>query len=78
MIAANSHVPIVVEQNGGTVDAGEEHQGMIAKMCIQWQGGLSVFAVWFWHTEGWTPRNEDILEAVLKVSSARNPRDDSV
>ena len=25
-----------------------------------------MFAAFFWHTEGWSPRNEAILEAVLK------------
>ena len=25
-----------------------------------------MFAAYFWHTEGWSPRNEAILEAVLK------------
>ena len=25
-----------------------------------------MFAVYFWHSEGWTPRNEALLEAVLK------------
>ena len=31
-----------------------------------------MFAACFWHTEGWSPRNEAILEAVLK--SARTTK----
>ena len=31
-----------------------------------WRGGMRIFAAYFWHTEGWTPRNEAILEVVLK------------
>ena len=27
---------------------------------------MRVFSVYFWHSEGWTPRNEALLEAVLK------------
>ena len=27
---------------------------------------LRVFSVYFWHSEGWTPRNEAILEAAPK------------
>ena len=30
------------------------------------QGGMCVFSVYFWHSERWTPRNEALLEAVLK------------
>ena len=30
------------------------------------RGGLRIFSVNFWHSEGWTPRNEALLEAVLK------------
>ena len=32
----------------------------------QVKGGLRVFSVYSWHSEGWTPRNEAWLEAVLK------------
>ena len=27
---------------------------------------MRVFSVYFWHSEGWTPRNEVLLEAVLQ------------
>ena len=30
------------------------------------RGGLRIFSVYFWHSEGWTSRNETLLEAVLK------------
>ena len=31
-------------------------------------------AAYFWHAEGWTPRNEAILEAVLKrARTTKNP-----
>ena len=29
-----------------------------------------MFAAYFWHTDGWSPRNEAILEAVLKRAKA--------
>ena len=32
---------------------------------------MRIFAAYFWHTEQWTPRNEGILEAVLKRARAR-------
>ena len=27
---------------------------------------MRVFSVYFWHSDGWTSRNEALLEAVLK------------
>ena len=30
------------------------------------QRDLRIFSVYFWHSDGWTPRNEAIIEAVLK------------
>ena len=33
------------------------------------RGGLRVFSVYFWHSEGWTPRNEALLEAVVKQAN---------
>ena len=30
------------------------------------RGGLRTFSVYFWRSEGWTSRNEALLEAVLK------------
>ena len=31
---------------------------------------MRVFSAYIWHSEGWTPRNEPLMEAVLK--RARN------
>ena len=31
---------------------------------------MRIFAAYIWHTESWTPRNEAILEAVLKRARA--------
>ena len=36
------------------------------------RGSFHVFSVYFWHSEGWTPRNEALHEAVLK--QAKNTR----
>ena len=55
----------VLKKHGVMVDAGREKQGRIAKMWFNCQGGLYVFAVYFWHTEGETPRNQASMEAVL-------------
>ena len=35
---------------------------------------MRVFSVYFWHSEGWTPRNEALLEAVVKqAQTTRHP-----
>ena len=39
-------------------------------MWINCQGGLFVLEACFWHTEGWTPRNEAIMEAILKSAAS--------
>ena len=37
------------------------------------RGGLR-FSVYFWHSEGWAPRNQALLEAVLKqAKTTRHP-----
>ena len=46
------------------------NEGRIAHAWVNVRGGLRIFSVYFsvyfWHSEGWTPRNEALLEAVLK------------
>ena len=35
---------------------------------------MRVFSEYFWHSKGWTPRNEALLEAVVKqVKDSRRP-----
>ena len=35
---------------------------------------MCVFSVYSWHSEGWTPRNEALLEAVLtQARTTRHP-----
>ena len=38
----------------------------IAQARVNVRGSLRVFSVYFWHSEGWTPRSEALLEAVEK------------
>ena len=42
------------------------NEGRIAQAWVNVRGGLRVFSVYFGHAEDWTPRNEALLEAVLK------------
>ena len=66
MIAVYKHIASAAAQNGGEVDGGEENQGRIAKVWVSCQRGLQVFAVCFWHSEGWSSRKEAPAEAVIK------------
>ena len=46
----------------------EENEGNIAQVCVNCKGGLQMFAFFFfWHREGWTARNEALLEEVFFV-----------
>ena len=51
-----------------------ENEGRIAQTWVNVRGGLRVFSVYFWHSEGWTPRNEALLQAELKQArTTRHP-----
>ena len=41
------------------------NEGRIAQAWVNVRGGMRVFSVSFWHSEGWTPRNEALMEAVM-------------
>ena len=53
---------IAVDSNPGAVVGVKQE----AAASIPGDEGVRVFSVYFWHSEGWTPRNEALLEAVLK------------
>ena len=48
----------------GATDSIQGNAGRIAQAWVNGGGGSRVFSVYFWHSEGWTPRNEALLEAV--------------
>ena len=63
---------VAVDNNLGAVVGAEE--GAMAQAWVNVRGGLRIFSVYFWHSEGWAPRNEALLEAVLKqASTTRHP-----
>ena len=50
------------------------NEGRLAQAWVNVTGRLRVFSVYFWHSEGWTVRNEALLEAVLKQArTTRHP-----
>ena len=65
-IAVDSNLGAVVGEKEGAVVSIPGDEGIIAQAWVNVRGGLRVFSVYFWHSKGWTPRNEALLEAVLK------------
>ena len=69
-VAVDSNLGAVVGQKEGAVTSIPGNEGRIAQVWVNVRGGMSICAAYFWHTEGWTPRNEAILEAVLARARA--------
>ena len=51
----------------------EEHEGIIVQVWMNCEGELHIFAVYFWHSEGWTTRNEALLEAIVRTRDSPLP-----
>ena len=65
-VAVDSNLGAVVGAEEGAIKSIPGSEGRIAQAWVNVRGALRVFSVYFWHLEGWTPRNEALLEAVLK------------
>ena len=65
-VAVGSNLVALVEAEEGAIKSIPHNEGIIAQTWVNVRGGLRVFSVYFWHSEGWTPRNEALLEAVWK------------
>ena len=57
----------LMERKKGTIKSIAHNEGIIAQTWVNVREGLRVYSVYLWHSEGWTPRNEALLEAVLKL-----------
>ena len=56
----------VVGEEEGAVISSPGNERKIALVWVNVRGGMRIFAAFFWHSVRWSPRNEAILEAVLK------------
>ena len=63
--AFDSNLEAFVGAEEGAIDSIPGNEGRVAQAWIMVQGGLRVFSVYFWHSQGWTP-NEALLEAVVR------------
>ena len=64
----DSNLGAVVGVEEGAIGSLPGNEGRIAQAWVNVRGGLRVFSVYFWHSAGWTPRNEALLEAAFKAS----------
>ena len=63
-MAVDSNLGAVVGEKEGAVMSIPGNEGRIVQVWFKKRGGMRMFAAYSWHTEGWSPRNEAILEAV--------------
>ena len=74
-MAVDSNLGAVVRGERGSVTSIPGNEGRTALVWVNVRGSMRMFAACFWHTEGWSPRNEAILEAVLKrARTTKHPR----
>ena len=62
-VAVDSNLGAVIGKEEGAVESIPGNEGRIAQEWANVRGGLRFFSVYFWHSEGWTPRNEALMEA---------------
>ena len=73
-VAVDSNLGAVVGAQEGATDSISGNEGRIAQAWVNVRGGVRVFSVHFWHSDGWTTRNEALLEAVVKqAQTTRHP-----
>ena len=53
-VAIDSNLGAVVGAEEGAIESILGNEGRIAQACLHVRGGLHVFTVYFWHSEGWT------------------------
>ena len=66
LVAVDSNLGTVVGEGEGAVAPTPGNEGKIAQAWKMSEELCEFFSVYFWHSEGWTPRNEALPEAVLK------------
>ena len=73
-VAVDSNLGAVVGADEGAIDSIAGNGGRIAQAWVNVRRRLRVFSVYFWHSEGCTPRNEASFETVVKqVKITRHP-----
>ena len=74
-VAVDSNLVSISGKEGGALESIPGNEGRIAQAWVSVRGGLRVFSVDFWHSEGWTRKHEASMEAVVKqVGTTRLPK----
>ena len=73
-VAVDSNLGAVVGAEEGAVESIPGNEGRIAPAWVTVRGGMRVFSGNFQHSEGWTPRNEALMEAVVKQARTTRHR----
>ena len=72
-MAIDSNLGAVVAEEGA-IESIPEIERRNAQAWVNVRGGSRIFSVYFWHSEGWTPKDEALLEAVRKrARTTRHP-----
>ena len=73
-VAVDKNLGAVVGAEEGTTVSISGNERRNAQALVNVRGGFRVFSVYFWHSEDWIPRNEALLEGVVKqATTTRHP-----
>ena len=61
-----NHLTSVVTTNGVQVESLVQNEGRITEAWMKCPEGRHVSAVYFWHTERWSVKTEELMNAVLR------------
>ena len=61
-----NHLTSVVTTKGVQVESLVQNEGRITEAWMKCPEGRQVSAVYFWHTEGWSVKTEELMNAVLR------------
>ena len=56
LVAVDSNLGAVVGDKEGAVMSIPGNEGRIAQVWVNVRGGMRMFAAYFWHTKGWSPK----------------------
>ena len=65
-VAIDSHFGAVIDKEEGAVGSILGNEGRIAQAWVNVRRGMLFSPCTFWHSEGWTPRKEALMGAVVK------------
>ena len=77
-VAIDSDLGAVVGAEEGAIESIPGNEGRIAQAWVNVRGGLRIFSVYFWQSEGWSSRNDHFGSSSEKNSDHKASMADSV